>query len=269
MILFRVLSYNIWFDEEDREVRLVALFHEILKQKMVSESPLLAVAFQEVTRDTFPMIYDNMTSMGYVMCNKIYNKPYFDLIFILNCVPIKEYDSIIFENSKQGRVFNWVTIEYATEEITLSTSHLESLPSSQMKRIEQINHIQKSTKQFSKSSSCIFLGDTNLRDEYDILIASPWKDAWVEKGTKDNKYTYDAINNKYVSCRGKRTKSARFDRIFYHGNINIENYDLVGKVLVDEQTTEHIEISDHYGVTAEFSIADDSKDEYDDSKNES
>lgn len=252
MANFRVLTYNIWFDQEDQDIRLIELLKTIKQLQNDNVYPLLVIAFQEVTHNVFSQLFIEMKRMGYNLCTSLLSieKPYFDLLFVLDCVPVQDQGHSVFENTQQGRTLSWVTLEFNEELITFQTSHLESLPQQQNKRISQIDIIQNSHNHFPDSSACIFMGDTNFHDYNDSLIAKPWHDTWIEKGTDDNKYTYDKINNKYVKTR--RSRNARFDRIYYYGKVEPIDFNLVGKTLIDDQSDDYIEISDHYGIVAEF-----------------
>lgn len=289
--IFRVLTYNIWMDAFKQEERTIAILQTIEQLKNEDESPLLAVAFQEVTAVVLQQIKAYMTEIGYKMAfdddkdnTNFYNKPYFDVIFVRAESEIIASGIKLFKGTTQGRTLSWVTLKYTGEDnyppLTFETAHLESLPANQALRISQLNSIQNSHKgvlspdkfhhnQNNTSIAYIFMGDTNMHEYNDHLIANPWHDVWVEIGDSVDKYTYDAVNNKYVKER-PRSHSARFDRVYYYGGVRPIKYDLVGKIpycLLYDGTAnadggfceaktddEFLEMSDHYGVCVKFEI---------------
>ncbi|XP_068093086.1 tyrosyl-DNA phosphodiesterase 2 [Hyperolius riggenbachi] len=141
--------------------------------------------------------------------------------------------------------------------VCLMTSHLESTKEHTGERIKQLQTVLKKMLEVSPSSTVIFGGDTNLRDEEVKRIGglpNNIMDIWEFLGKPKNcQYTWDTkVNNNlkapYV-CR------LRFDRIFYRaaeggGQVIPKFLDLIGTEKLDCGRFP----SDHWGLLCDFDM---------------
>ena len=117
-----------------------------------------------------------------------------------------------------GRDLCFVTGQLHSEDITVSTAHLESLSQHSDVRKEQFSRV---LSQITSPSSVggglvVFGGDTNLREAEVKAIgasASQVSDAWILAGSaKDTRFTWDLQRNDNKQMDGPRQPQARYDR---------------------------------------------------------
>ena len=164
-----------------------------------------------------------------------------------------------FENSAQGRHFLAYSIKFMEVDITLLTSHLESLGKCSNQRKNQLREILLYMKRRPNCANVVFGGDTNLRDkEVGAVGGLPDEvlDVWEYCGSPlDAKFTWDMSKNDNKDMNGG-TPKLRFDRIFLrpagNGEVKVKptSFTLIGK--------ERLECgrfsSDHWGIWLEFSV---------------
>ena len=117
--------------------------------------------------------------------------------------------------------------------IIVATTHLESeFGKLCSKKVDQLND---SIKLLSSYDKVCFIGDTNLTPKNDKdLILNDFKDIYFEiDNTKENKYTYDGINNPLLSNKIR----SRIDRA-YVKNLQPISFKLNKEFIM----------SDHFGI---------------------
>lgn len=255
-----ILSYNIWFSDENRTERTISLIETIKGQNAD------IICLQEVVKPVFDYLIKNLTEYPYyypINYNYIYSCVIFSKYFITKA---KEYE---FENSSMGRklVVGLLNLTLQTSDngsivvekfpLLIATSHFESLfKNNNPIKIEQYNKskeiLENLSKTYGPGCSIIFCADTNLlafEEKLYITQDTKWKDCWSEYGSKkSNKYTYDSILNDNLKNRDIGIIRSRIDRIIYkdHNKLKLVNFKMI------KGNTNWIEPSDHYGVLAEF-----------------
>ena len=158
------------------------------------------------------------------------------------------------------------------KEICFASCHLEPFgdKADKAKRLEQMSNIIESL--FDHTDNYIILGDMNMRQDEDKRVKGLVNghghehghghgrpgllhDAWEEKGTKNNKFTWNSRDNKFHE--GGFAYTTRYDRAYCHGDdLEVQSFGLVGnQPLVDEEGGgKHHFLSDHYGIVADFGI---------------
>ena len=233
----KLLSYNIWFSEKEREERLIILFEIIEKY-----NPDI-ICLQEVIPSTFDFINKYFRNR-YNIFPQILTTRYGNII--LSKYPIINY-KIIELKSNMDRNITSINVQTEKDICEFITIHLESefpkittVPNSLKK--EQFDETMKIFKENNISTFC--LGDTNIREnENEYFVSEHCKDSWVEDGMiVGKKYTYNHLTNYHIKNKYK----SRFDRIFYKSdNWTLEEFNIIGN------DTE-ILASDHYGIIASF-----------------
>lgn len=258
----KILSYNIWFSEENRIERTISLIETIK-----DNNPDI-ICLQEVVKPVFDYLVENLKNYPYYYPIN-YNYHYNCVIFSRYFIPkAKEYS---FENSSMGRklIAILLNINLLDKEdnnlivenfpLIIGTSHFESLFKNQNKvKIEQYDMAKEILENLSESygPNCpvIFCADTNLlsnEESYYLTKDKNWKDCWIESGSnKNNKFTYDSILNDNLKNRNIGVIRSRIDRIVYN---NVDKLELLSFNLI-KGNEQLIEPSDHYGIMAEFKI---------------
>lgn len=222
-----VVTYNVWFDYRDQDKRTAEI---ILLLRSIGST---VVCLQEVTPKTYPMIESELKKDGYQSCfnnveqfQKIAKIGYGVVIFSKQ--PILSVSVCPFINTRMGRYFIIVKLK----NLSIITTHLESLPQSAKTRQKQIQQILESV---TLLPSVIWTMDSNLTDtSNDGFPNCGLKDCWIEAGSpEESRFTY--VSPKYQS---------RLDRVYHNTNLSVTNFQLIGNYDVPP--------SDHYGVSVEF-----------------
>lgn len=255
-----ILSYNIWFSEENRTERTISLIQTI------KENNPDIICLQEVVKPVFDYLVKNLVDYPYnypINYSYMYNCVIFSKYYISKG---KEYN---FENSMMGRKlvvsllnlslkkYDEGNIYIENYPIIVATSHFESLFKQTNKiKIDQYEKTKKILEKLSESygPKCpiIFCADTNLlksEEEYYLTGDEYWKDCWVMDGSNINKkYTYDCITNDNLKNRKIGYIRSRIDRIIYNDINKLK----LNKFRLIKGNMDWIEPSDHYGILAEF-----------------
>lgn len=233
-MIFKLLSFNIWFEPVDFNQRM-----ENIAEIIRIHKPDL-ICLQEVIPSSFSFL-QNRFSAYYFYPDKPSNT-YFTVIMSKHLFVNKEFQKL---STTQARDFKAVEINLDGIPINLGVIHLESHFISPEFKLEQYNFI---LEYFLTKENAIIAGDTNItkRDEKYFVLPEPWKDIWIELG-KDVRwqYSYDSKLNKYA----EKPFRNRFDRIFYQG------WDIypISLKLVGTREREGTFPSDHFGLLAQFS----------------
>ncbi|XP_018419286.1 PREDICTED: tyrosyl-DNA phosphodiesterase 2-like, partial [Nanorana parkeri] len=150
-----------------------------------------------------------------------------------------------------------VNVKLCGNDICLMTSHLESTKEHAKERLKQLGVVLQKILEVPSSTTVIFAGDTNLRDQEVKKIGglpSPIMDVWEFLGKPEHcRYTWDTKMNNNLkipnSCR------LRFDRILYRsaldgGQVIPQSLDLLGTEKLDCGRFP----SDHWGLLCDFNV---------------
>lgn len=224
---FSLLTWNIWFDEHQREHRTKELYKEIQQHK-----PDI-VALQEVT----PTSMDVLTSLvkEYHIVGAPIRQSYDTLI--LTKFPVLNWQRYQLPETKMGRNLLLAELIISDKTYHFGTFHLESLFRS--KQDEQVKLSQLEYIEVITPPNTILMGDTNFKNTTDISSKSNLQDIYeLIDMPKAYEYTYCGKTNKNI--RNKRLNS-RLDRIYLKSKERITSFYLMGM---------ETQPSDHYGVFA-------------------
>lgn len=252
----KVMSYNIWFDMESIDERLLSLVKQIqaLKPDVVCMQEVLSTKYAYLKK-----------TLGYKYSYPETIKHKYGCAIFSNHPMVKARTLILPSN--MGREMPMVKIEHnvydtkdktkilSTHEFVIFSFHFESEFDKRnivkMMQYEMVSRIMN--KLFKSHKNVIMCADTNVligEEPKFLKYFASTKDAWTMTGKNiDNKYTYDGLTNKNLKKRNIILQS-RIDRIMYQSNglIKPTNFELVTGL------SNMIQPSDHYGILAEFRI---------------
>jgi len=242
---FKVLSYNIWFDETLCLERTISLVNIIIQLQ-----PDI-ICLQEVRPDIHEILIMLLKEYKHCFPQKI-TKKYDCVIFSKH--PIIKCLNFPFKNSNMGRSLNIIQISNDGTDIVIANSHFESLfkkneNTAKLKQYEIARTLLDSL--YETYQNVIICSDTNVmvheEDRFNKEFScNNWIDAWVIKGDNNNKFTYDSENNIYLKQLKDKYRS-RIDRILFKtDNCNIDKFCLI--------KSDEMEPSDHFGIFGEFSV---------------
>uniref|UniRef100_A0ACB8FCA9 Uncharacterized protein n=1 Tax=Sphaerodactylus townsendi TaxID=933632 RepID=A0ACB8FCA9_9SAUR len=142
-------------------------------------------------------------------------------------------------------------------EVCFMTSHLESTKSHTGERLKQLNLVLKKISEIPASTTVIFGGDTNLRDQEVVKLGglpSNILDIWEFLGKPEHcHYTWDTSQNTNLNAPYKC--KLRFDRLLLRaasagGQIIPQSLDLIGLEKLDCGEFP----SDHWGLLCNFDV---------------
>ena len=140
--------------------------------------------------------------------------------------------------------------EQGSQRLSISSSHLYPGPTGAPFREEQFQALLHCHNEY-KCTDGIFAGDMNMRsaeDESFEQMKPTLIDAWKEKGTSRNQYTWDTHKN-YYREDGYPFR-ARFDRTYLSTNqLKLIQYKRIGDKALSNP---HHFSSDHYGMMVQF-----------------
>lgn len=148
-----------------------------------------------------------------------------------------------------------VEVSLGGNEFCLMTSHLESTREHSAERINQLKTVFQKMQEATDSTTVIFAGDTNLRDQEVIKcggLPDNVFDAWEFLGKpKHCRYTWDTKAND--NLRIPAACKHRFDRIFFRaeeGHLIPQSLDLIGLERLDCGRFP----SDHWGLLCTLNV---------------
>ncbi|XP_069074835.1 tyrosyl-DNA phosphodiesterase 2 isoform X2 [Pleurodeles waltl] len=162
-----------------------------------------------------------------------------------------------FPSSSMMRNLLTVHTSVSGNNLCLMTSHLESTKEHASERLNQLQIVLKKISEVPESSTVIFAGDTNLRDQEVSKIGglpSNILDIWECLGKPEHcRYTWDTKMNN--NLRARYTCRLRFDRIFFRasedgGHFIPRTLDLLGVEKLDCGRFP----SDHWGLLCVFDV---------------
>ncbi|XP_051025318.1 tyrosyl-DNA phosphodiesterase 2 [Acomys russatus] len=170
-------------------------------------------------------------------------------------VKFKSQEIVPFPNTKMMRNLLCVNVSLCGNEFCLMTSHLESTREHSAERISQLRTVFQKMQEAPDSTTVVFAGDTNLRDQEVTKcggLPNNVFDVWEFLGKpKHCQYTWDTrVNN---NLRIPAACKHRFDRIFFRaeeGHLIPQSLDLVGLEKLDCGRYP----SDHWGLLCNFDV---------------
>jgi len=253
---FTVLSWNIdGLEDEYLMERFQGALKDILKKL-----PTI-VMLQEVVYEHYLNLILVLSSVYEV--RSLMQNGYFNVILFLKKSHVEiigELDGKFFPSSQMQRHYLSQNIHIYGKNITVMTSHLESLKESAAERQKQLKQCFQMMTDSPCDTNFIFAGDLNMRAE-DLKkvggIPPKITDAWETAGENPNaKFTWDLElndNKRFPNCKPR----ARFDRMFFKRSqstpVQCIGFELVGF----ERLPCGMFPSDHFGILGKFILPDD------------
>ncbi|XP_048364317.1 tyrosyl-DNA phosphodiesterase 2 [Sphaerodactylus townsendi] len=172
-------------------------------------------------------------------------------------VTILKHEIIPFPTTSMMRNLLAVNATVSGSEVCFMTSHLESTKSHTGERLKQLNLVLKKISEIPASTTVIFGGDTNLRDQEVVKLGglpSNILDIWEFLGKPEHcHYTWDTSQNTNLNAPYKC--KLRFDRLLLRaasagGQIIPQSLDLIGLEKLDCGEFP----SDHWGLLCNFDV---------------
>ena len=237
----KLISWNLnGLEDQSLDERTEAAMFEILLgapvEKAFAEgfqpnSPDIVVLQEVVERSYHAHILPHLKAAGFsVFPQQPSVRSYFEMIAVRSEHMDASYAP--FEYSEQGRGLTTLKLN----DLTIMTSHLESMKPGKIMRLEQAKFI---LEKMQTLGPCLFAGDTNLRQtEWLSLDKGKVIDAWESIGSPEKHRTTWQYEN----------HQSRFDRAWAH-QLRIQNFETFGKDKVGQLDTR---ASDHLGLRIEF-----------------
>jgi endonuclease/exonuclease/phosphatase family metal-dependent hydrolase len=224
----KLLTYNIYFNPNNLQIRTKEIC------KIILENNPDFISLQEVTNSSYQILHDNLSDYYYFISEHPWKCGYGCLI-LSKIKPLST--EVVNFPSRMNR--NLLICKY--NNITISTSHLESLPQNHTFRKEQLNIIKN---KFKDESNIVFMGDTNLVCKSE----TGHPDELIEfKDLNNGESTYNYFTNSLI----KGLYQNRIDRIFFKGSLSSYETELIGVNKISEIGTCP---SDHYGLLVEIKL---------------
>ncbi|XP_077126085.1 tyrosyl-DNA phosphodiesterase 2 isoform X1 [Ranitomeya variabilis] len=172
-------------------------------------------------------------------------------------VKLLSQEIVPFPSTVMMRNLLIANVDICGQNICLMTSHLESTKEHASERQKQLQIVLKKIQEMPASTTVIFGGDTNLRDQEVGKIGglpSNILDIWELLGKPEHcRYTWDTKMNN--NLKASYTCRLRFDRIFYRAaedgsQVVPHSLDLVGTEKLDCGRFP----SDHWGLFCDFDV---------------
>ncbi|XP_018411794.1 PREDICTED: tyrosyl-DNA phosphodiesterase 2 [Nanorana parkeri] len=183
---------------------------------------------------------------------------YFTAIMLKKSRAILVNQEIVpFPTTSMMRNLLVANVKLCGNDICLMTSHLESTKEHAKERLKQLGVVLQKILEVPSSTTVIFAGDTNLRDQEVEKIGglpSPIMDIWEFLGKPEHcRYTWDTKMNNNLKVA--YTCRLRFDRILYRsaldgGQVIPQSLDLLGTEKLDCGRFP----SDHWGLLCDFDV---------------
>jgi len=231
------VTWNIWFDDYQRQRRTQVLVNEIMEY-----SPDF-VALQEVTPDTYENCFKKIKN--YYRVGDV--RQAYDTL-ILSKHPCLNWSRYVLPQTGMGR--NVLLGDFSLPSgkvLKVGTFHLESVFTGEGEELKkrQLQFIYDITPQ-----NVILMGDTNITKPIETLFV----DLYEKIGSpKAYEYTYSGSMNKNI--RNKKMNS-RVDRIYVKQEYKINQFFLLGErgSFYHDLKNQYVPPSDHYGIFSKLQI---------------
>lgn len=239
----RVVTWNVWFNSWERELRQRALWAEIA----ASEADI--VCLQEVVPEHLagPELSELRDRGYWISDERIHG---YDVI-VVSRRPVLASERVPLP-SVMGRELLVVRLD-TRPALTVATVHLESTAAMTATRCRQLTEIQS---WLAGESDVLLVGDMNFPDgarpEAEILAG--WTDAWQRCHPGDPGFTVDSEVNAMRAQVKPGDKQARIDRVFHRGDgWRVEGIERLGtRPCAFDPPLAPIFVSDHFGLRVDL-----------------
>ncbi len=240
----RILSWNLWFDDQLQIERLLSILSYI--------EPLQpdVIGFQEMTSISDAFFADQNIDFSRIYHRIRAELPDWQWYWegLYSRLPIGESSGrFSYRHSEMGR---GITILHVPEyDLVVGCTHLESENEHALRR-DQLSRAILHLEDF-ETRNIILVGDTNARKDERLndLLPRHWRDAWEFLKPDDPGYT---VNSK-VNPMGYGKRQARLDRCFYYcKDFQPTQIKLVGTEPEKTESGQKFLPSDHFGLLIDF-----------------
>lgn len=237
----RVVTWNVWFGERDRELRQQALWAEL------AEVQPDVVCLQEVVPEHLdgPEIR-GLRERGYWVSDRRIGE--YDVL-VLSRRPVLASERVPLP-SVMGR--EMLVVRLGTDPpLTIATVHLESTKHMTAFRCRQLEDI---TAWLKHEQDVLLVGDMNFPDgeHPEAALLAGWTDAWTLLRPGEPGFTVDAELNEMRAEIMPGRKRARIDRVFYRGRRwRLDAIERLGMTRLSAEPP--LFVSDHFGLRVDLS----------------
>jgi endonuclease/exonuclease/phosphatase family metal-dependent hydrolase len=239
----RVVTWNVWFNSWERELRQQALWAEI-----AANDPDI-VCLQEVVRDHLagPEI-GGLRERGYWISEA--RTVGYDVI-VATRLPVLASERVPLP-SVMGREL--LVVRLGTRPaLTVATVHLESTAAKTATRVRQLTEIDA---WLARETDVLLVGDMNFPDgeRPEAAVLAGWTDAWPRCHPGDPGFTVDSEVNEMRAQIKPGDKRARIDRAFHRGEgWRVEAIERLGtRPCAFDPPLAPIFVSDHFGLRVDL-----------------
>ena len=260
-----MLTFNIWFSTEKMRERMEAL------GQIVEDLEPDLLAFQEVTLENLAILQEQRWFSRYRLIPPDIAKqgglPK-SFVVILSAYPVDNWQVYPFkQNSPRNRRLviaeTKTSVSSASVKFVITATHLANAGYNTRLREAQL---KESFKIISGYDNVCVMGDLNIdvNTDGDIVLPSPWIDAWlsIPGNTNSNGYTWDRSKTPFASVLRRTVNAtsyqARLDRVLCKlSDFKVKDMRIVG----DQLTKSGILPSDHFGLFTVIELAEKSEHE--------
>lgn len=238
-----VSTFNIWFADYHAEERYQAI------ARLLSRNPPDVMVFQEVTPEALriflaqPWIrvrYRRAAVTGDDVGN--YG------MLVLSRLPLERVTYTRLP-TRLARGFLSAELIVNGRALAIVAVHLESGKASARLRARQLGRVYGALR---RSENAIVLGDFNMRDVENGIIADAYRDLWPALRPGDHGYTEDTSINLMRYDSKNKHRHVRFDRVLLKGDAwSATDIDLLGTEPI-AAALPRVFPSDHFGVRCRF-----------------
>ena len=220
------------------------------------------VFLQEVVDASWgPVIVTKLSRCYNCYCTPSPPQHYYNAILVLKdaAVNIAEGGLVVHDfRSHMGRHLLQLPIQFSGVEVTVMTSHLESLKDYGEERVRQLKIAFEKMVELQKANKIsIFGGDLNIREAEikKAKLSGNVLDVWESCGRqKEHQFTWDVSENDNLHWPYPNRPKARYDRVYLSpsdGALKPMNFELIGKMRLTQCGRF---ASDHWGLWMEFHV---------------
>ena len=254
----KLLSWNIdGLDEGDLKERT-----EYACQVILLKRPHIVFLQEVVDASWGPVIVSKLSRCYSCYCAPSPPQHYYNAILVLkdaSLVSIAESGLIVHDfRSRMGRHLLQLSIQFSGVEVTVMTSHLESLKDHGEERVRQLKIAFEKMAELQKAGKIsLFGGDLNIREAELKKAKVPEKiiDVWEACGKqKEHQYSWDLTENDNLHWPHPYRPKARYDRVYLSpgdGALQPMNFELIGKMRLTQCGRF---VSRHWGLWMEFKV---------------